>query len=70
VFESVEGVDWLQERFGRSFVDTEAFFDWFPGSAAISSGSQVDMRQTDEMIEDTTLIGGPNNVDVMSFYCM
>ena len=28
VFESVEGVDWLQEQFGRSFVDTEAFFDW------------------------------------------
>jgi hypothetical protein len=28
VFESVEGVDWLQEQFGRSFVDIEAFFDW------------------------------------------
>ena len=27
VFESMEGVDWLQEQFGRSFVDIEAFFD-------------------------------------------
>ena len=28
VFESVEGVDWLQEQFDRSFVDIETFFDW------------------------------------------
>jgi hypothetical protein len=27
VFESVEGVDWLQEQFDRSFVNIEAFFD-------------------------------------------
>jgi hypothetical protein len=28
VFESVEGADWLYERFGRLFVDIEAFFNW------------------------------------------
>jgi hypothetical protein len=41
VFESVEGVDWLQEQFGRSFVDTEAFFDWLGEGARFGGDASI-----------------------------
>ena len=43
MFESVEGLEWLQEQFDRHFDNLEDFFDWlgeetrFGGSSAIQA---------------------------------
>jgi superfamily II DNA helicase RecQ len=41
IFESVSGVDWLKEHFGRAFGDIEAYFDWLGESTQFGQGDAI-----------------------------
>lgn len=41
IFESVSGVDWLKEHFGRAFGDIEAYFDWLGECTQFGQGDAI-----------------------------